>query len=74
MQRSRAVLHDPYPSTELGPTIVGGRPLGFDRPQAEAENLQEVRNSLFNTSTNNNIQVYPSNAPPVQPTLQGPGQ
>ena len=65
MQRSRAVLHDPYPSNELGPPIVGGRPRGFDNPQAQAENLQEVRNSLFNS----NVQTFPQGAvPPYQPT------
>jgi hypothetical protein len=47
MQRSRAWLHDPYPSDELGPVIVGGRPLGFDRPQAETRNLQEIRSSMI---------------------------
>lgn len=34
-QRQRAVLHDPYPSTTLGPSIESGRPLGFDRPLSE---------------------------------------
>ena len=41
MQRDRAVLHDPFPSNDLGPTIVGGRPKGFDIPRAEAVDRQD---------------------------------
>jgi hypothetical protein len=40
MQRERAVIHDPYPSTDLGPPIVGGRPAGFDLPLPPTKNLQ----------------------------------
>lgn len=69
MQRSRAVLHDPFPSTELGPPIVGGRPRGFDNPQASAENLQEVRNALIDNA-NTNFEVYPQSIPSVQPSFQ----
>ena len=72
MQRSRAVLHDPYPSNELGPQIVGGRPLGFDRPQAETEGLQgspfaaqSLNRTLFDRRT-----VSPQTLPPIQPGFQ----
>lgn len=41
MQRNRAVLHDPFPSNDLGPTIEGGRPLGFEQPWAEARSNQD---------------------------------
>lgn len=40
MQRERAVIHDPYPSTDLGPPIVGGRPAGFDLPLPPTKSLQ----------------------------------
>lgn len=40
MQRSRAVLNDPFPSNTLGPEITGGRPRGFDLPLAEATSYQ----------------------------------
>jgi len=40
MQRSRAMVHDPFPSNELGPPIVGGRPPGFDLPKSQADQLQ----------------------------------
>ena len=40
MQRSRAVVHDPFPDNDIAPPIMGGRPLGFDRPMAEAEKNQ----------------------------------
>ena len=70
MQRSRAVLHDPFPSDELGPVIVGARPKGFERPQSEATNLQDVRGSLF--TTNSAFQTVPG--PAAQPTFTPPPQ
>ena len=45
MQRSRAVLFDPYPSDTLGPPIVGGRPRGFDLPLADVTNAQSNPNA-----------------------------
>ncbi len=45
MQRSRAVLFDPYPSETLGPPIVGGRPRGFDLPLADVTNAQSNPNA-----------------------------
>lgn len=41
MQRNFAVLHDPFPSDDLGPPIVGGRPKGFEQPWAEARSNQD---------------------------------
>ena len=41
MQRNQAVLHDPFPSNDLGPTIEGGRPLGFEQPWAQARSNQD---------------------------------
>ena len=40
MQRNRAVVHDPYPNNDLGPPIIGGRPLGYERASAESTALQ----------------------------------
>ena len=40
MQRERAVIHDPYPSPDLGPEIVGGRPEGYRVPLAPTKALQ----------------------------------
>jgi len=34
-QRNNALLFDPYPSDDLGPEIVGGRPRGFQKPPQE---------------------------------------
>ena len=39
-QRERAVIYDPFPNNDLGPPIVGGRPLGFDLPQSEPTSIQ----------------------------------
>ncbi|MDG1874099.1 MAG: hypothetical protein P8J27_09315 [Mariniblastus sp.] len=40
MQRNRSVVHDPYPSNDLGPPIMGVRPQGYERPSAETTSLQ----------------------------------
>lgn len=34
-QKSRAVVHDPYPLNDIGPEVVGGRPREYSNPQAE---------------------------------------
>lgn len=34
-QQRQAEAFDPYPQTELGPEVVGGRPRDFDKPRAE---------------------------------------
>ncbi|OHB81850.1 MAG: hypothetical protein A2W31_07055 [Planctomycetes bacterium RBG_16_64_10] len=34
-QQRQAVRFDPYPENDLGPPVVGGRPLGFTQPPAE---------------------------------------
>ena len=39
-QRFNAVVHDPFPSEQLGPTIEGARPLEYDRPLDETTGLQ----------------------------------
>ncbi len=38
-QRNQAVLHDPFPSDELGPSVMG-RPRGFDLPLSEVVDSQ----------------------------------
>lgn len=43
-QRTRAMLHDPFPNDEVAPKIFGARPLGFDRPRAEASQLKLTPN------------------------------
>jgi hypothetical protein len=34
-QRSIAIAHDPYPLDDVGPEVLGGRPLGFEKPMPE---------------------------------------
>jgi len=36
-QRAEAVRHDPYPLNDVGPEIVGGRPLAYQQPVNEVE-------------------------------------
>lgn len=47
VQRARAAVHDPFPSNELGPEIMGGRPLGFDLPAPHAESLQDPQTNPY---------------------------
>jgi hypothetical protein len=37
VQRAQAIQHDPYPLDDVGPEIVGGRPLAYQRPVNEVE-------------------------------------
>ncbi len=39
-QRVRSMQHDPYPSNELGPPVMGVRPRDFDLPRSEVTQLQ----------------------------------
>ena len=48
MQRERAVIHDPYPSPDLGPVIVGGRPSGYDLPLDPTKALQVNPHNIRN--------------------------
>jgi hypothetical protein len=41
-QRSRAVVHDPFPDNSIGPPVVGGRAFGFERPLADPARLQSI--------------------------------
>jgi hypothetical protein len=34
-QRAKAVMHDPYPMTDIGPTLLDGRPRDYYRPVPE---------------------------------------
>ena len=38
-QRNRAAIHDPFPETDVGPDVIGGRPREFDRPLPEAKRV-----------------------------------
>jgi hypothetical protein len=46
-QRYGAVLHDPYPSVDAGPEVVGGRPREFQRPLAEPRSTQLQQERLW---------------------------
>ena len=39
-QRYQAVVHDPFPSDDLGPVIEGARPMEYERPLHEPTGLQ----------------------------------
>lgn len=41
-QQSRAVIHDPYPQGDVGPSDLGARPPGYEQPLP-----QPVRNRMI---------------------------
>jgi len=41
LQQARALEHDPYPSPDVGPDVLGGRPRGYTRPTPEPTWLQQ---------------------------------
>ncbi len=41
-QKSRAVVHDPYPLNDIGPPVLGGRPREYFDPQAEVKRTHAV--------------------------------
>ncbi len=42
-QRYNATQFDPYPLNDLGPEIVGGRPIDFQKPANELERGRQYR-------------------------------
>ena len=42
-QRQNATQFDPYPPNDLGPEIVGGRPIDFQKPPNEVERSRQFR-------------------------------
>jgi hypothetical protein len=39
-QQTRAQRFDPYPENDIGPAVVGGRPLEYSSPRAEILRVQ----------------------------------
>ena len=42
-QRHNATQFDPYPQIDVGPEIVGGRPIDFQKPANEVERARQYR-------------------------------
>ena len=40
-QRNNAVQFDPYPQNDMGPEIVGGRPIGYMKPPDEVTRARQ---------------------------------
>ena len=51
-QRSRAVIHDPYPDQEAGPEIVSGRPRAFLHPLPEADRNRLLQQRMLGMPAN----------------------
>lgn len=60
-QRTNAVYTDPYPLPDVGPPVVGGRPLGYQNPVPEV-----TRSRLF-------VPPPCTTVPSVQPLPAPPG-
>jgi hypothetical protein len=68
MQRADAVVFDPYPLDDVGPPIVGGRPLGYQRPVPEVTRGRMYRDSLGLTPRST-APIFPQGVPgPLIPT------
>jgi hypothetical protein len=63
-QRRDAIEHDPYPLSDVGPEIVGGRPREYQQPVNETE-----RARMFATRP---IIARPIPAPPTPPPVVQP--
>jgi hypothetical protein len=46
-QQHYATLHDPYPDTEAGPEVVGGRPLSYMKQLPEAVRSRHLVDSWW---------------------------
>ena len=40
-QQFDAIYHDPYPLNDIGPEVVGGRPLGYEAPVPEVRRARQ---------------------------------
>ena len=43
IQQGRAAQFDPYPDNDVGPSILGARPRGYEKPPAEPLRARWVR-------------------------------
>ncbi|MBX9789309.1 MAG: hypothetical protein K2Y37_10370 [Pirellulales bacterium] len=65
IQRERATQFDPYPDQDMGPEVVGGRPLDYNRQIPEVERSRFVGRSAQPVSQEmkrwrpNNMRVVP---------------
>lgn len=69
-QRAEAVVHDPYPLDDVGPPIVGGRPLGYQKPVPEVERARMFsprRATVPLTIPFTNTQIMPPPSPQAVP-------
>jgi hypothetical protein len=60
-QRAEAIEHDPYPLNDVGPEVVGGRPLAY------LQSVPEVERARMNTSPPMAFQPIPIPALPAAP-------
>lgn len=59
-QRTRALLHDPFPVNDVGPEITGVRPRGFDLPRSEIQKLQTSPNARRGSQVPAQYQYQPN--------------
>ncbi|MCC7475205.1 MAG: hypothetical protein IT425_07405 [Pirellulales bacterium] len=68
VQRADAIRHDPYPLNDVGPEVVGGRPLAYQQP------VNEVDRSRMPPPIAGVVQPIPipGTAVPAPPVLSSP--
>jgi hypothetical protein len=67
-QKTRAVIHDPYPLNDIGPEVVGGRPREFMTP------LPEAKRNQIGAGAARSVNPYGQPAAQFPPTFQFPNQ
>lgn len=80
IQRYNATQFDPYPQTDMGPEIVGGRPPDFAVPVPEVERARQFRRGEHTIATQGPpagvfVPTYPqtpSGLPPASPPIGAP--
>ncbi len=69
-QRAVGVVHDPYPLDDIAPPVVGGRPLGYERPVPETVRANMYDNAMRRPRAAVPVQSFPP--PPPGTTVQYP--
>lgn len=66
-QQDQAQKFDPYPATDIGPEVAGGRPLAYMRPAPENERVQNATTYMERYRQMPPPGLY---RPPREPALQ----
>ncbi len=69
-QRGESIVHDPYPLNDIGPPVVGGRPLAYQTPVPEVDRAFMFDNAVRRSRGAIPVQTIPP--PPPGAVVQYP--